>query len=257
MKIRFQKYQATGNDFIVLDNRTSEYSKLDKTQIVQLCHRKFGIGADGLVLISESESVNFMMTYYNADGGIGSFCGNGSRAAVRFASTLGLISKSGGFEAYDGIHDTEIANDRIKIKMADVQNGSNVLDGTFIDTGSPHYVEICNNLDQFDVVTKGRSVRHNKVFAPYGTNVNFVERLGEDNIHVRTFERGVEDETLSCGTGVTASALVTAQNDGMHTVQVMTPGGNLLVSFERKNGRNQNIWLEGPAQMTFEGEISL
>ena len=257
MTIRFQKYQATGNDFIMLDNRASEYSKLDNAQVAQLCHRKFGIGADGLILISESDSVDFIMTYYNADGGIGSFCGNGSRAAVRFASTLGLITKSGYFEAYDGIHETEIGSEWIKIRMADVQNGRNILDGTFIDTGSPHYVETCNNLDQFDVVVKGRSVRHNKVFEPSGTNVNFVEQLGKESIYVRTFERGVEDETLSCGTGVTASALAMVIGDGTHTVKVITPGGNLRVSFERINDQNQNIWLEGPAQMTFEGEISL
>lgn len=257
MKIKFHKYQATGNDFILIDNRNDTFTRLNKAEIVQLCDRRFGVGADGLILIEESKTVDFVMKYFNADGGIGSFCGNGSRAAVSFAVKLGMLAKKGKFEAYDGTHQTEITNESIKIKMADVQNGSTVLDGTFIDTGSPHYVEVCKNVAQQDVINKGRLLRYHQAFQPNGSNINFVEIIDHDAIHVRTFERGVEDETLSCGTGVTAAALVTAKGNGKHNVQVETPGGHLQVSFERQDGKNDNIWLEGPALMTFAGETTL
>ena len=257
MLIRFNKYQATGNDFVILDNQSEHFPKENNKLISRLCDRRFGVGADGLILIEKSSTSEFKMLYFNADGGLGSLCGNGSRAAVHYANSLGLITDSGAFEAYDGPHQATIIGDSIQIKMADVQNGSKVLGGIFIDTGSPHYVEFCANLDSMSINTVGKPLRHNKVFSPEGTNVNFVEVLAPNQIKVRTYERGVENETLSCGTGVTASALLTAKSLGSHLLEITTLGGNLKVEFEKTETGFKNIWLEGPAELVYTGEIEM
>ena len=173
MTLKFNKYQATGNDFVILDNRDKSFPKNDQDLIARICDRKFGIGGDGLILIEDSEQASFKMIYFNADGGLGSFCGNGSRAATRYAQSLGLIDKTGSLLAYDGLHSVEIESNFIKIQMRDVQYGRNVLHGTFIDTGSPHYVELSNNVGSIDVFTKGKHLRHNEEFKPEGTNINF------------------------------------------------------------------------------------
>lgn len=256
MNLAFSKYQATGNDFIMVDNRKENFPKNDKSLVARLCDRRFGIGADGLILMEESEMFDFTMVYFNADGGQGSFCGNGSRCSVIFAHSLDMIRDHGRFEAFDGEHEAIVGSGLIKVRMADVQNGSKVLNGTFIDTGSPHYVEIHQNVDDLDVERLGSSLRYSSEFSPAGANINFVEMLEAGNIRVRTYERGVEAETLSCGTGVTASALVTAA-ETTSEVQVLTLGGELKVSFERQENSYSNIWLEGPAQKSFDGEVDL
>jgi diaminopimelate epimerase len=257
MIIKFDKYQATGNDFVMIDNRYGKFPKLDQPLIARLCHRKFGIGADGLILIEDSVQADFSMVYFNADGALGSFCGNGSRAATQFAASLGMVSEKGSLEAFDGIHQAEIGQNVIKMSMSDVQNGSKLLNGTFIDTGSPHYVEFRESLDAVDVYTEGKKLREDEQFAPGGSNINFVELLGADQIKVRTFERGVENETLSCGTGVTAAALTTARLNGDHSVQVTTLGGLLKIEFSKSDEGFHHVFLTGPAENVFSGEFEI
>ncbi len=257
MTLHFEKYQATGNDFIMIDNRDNHFPKEDFSLVARLCHRKFGIGADGLILIEEAAEADFTMVYYNADGAPGSFCGNGSRAATRYAQSLGLINEKGSLSAFDGLHEAEIDRNVIKMSMAEVQNGRKVLDGTFIDTGSPHYVEFRENLESMDVFTEGKRLREDDEFKPGGSNINFVERQSSDKIKVRTFERGVEDETLSCGTGVTASAMIAAGEVTTHRIGVSTPGGELVVAFDKTSDGFQNVFLIGPAEKVFAGKFEI
>ena len=257
MSISFSKYQSTGNDFVLIDNRKVGFQVNNSTLIHKLCDRKFGIGADGLILLENSKIANFTMQYYNANGSLGSFCGNGARAIVSFAQSLGIINNSCSFEAYDGLHEALISEDQIQIKMADVQNGRQLLNGTFIDTGSPHYIEFVENLDNMDVVLEGRDVRNSVVFEPDGSNINYVEKIGSDKIRVRTYERGVEDETLSCGTGVTASAIAAAIAGMDKNISINTLGGDLQVWFEQNDSGYHNIWLKGPTEMVFSGNIEI
>ena len=257
MPIKFFKYQSTGNDFVLIDNREGVFPGNDTAFINRLCDRKFGIGADGLILLADSEIADFDMQYYNADGSLSSFCGNGSRAIVSFANYLGIIEDTARFEAYDGMHEAVISGNLIEVKMADVQNGRPVLNGTFIDTGSPHYIEIVENLDNIDVVQQGKAARNLAIFAPDGSNINYVEKTGEGKIKVRTYERGVENETLSCGTGVTASAIIAASSRPGNNILISTLGGELEVRFEKNDGGYHNIWLAGPTEMVFAGELVL
>jgi diaminopimelate epimerase len=255
MSISFSKYQSTGNDFVLIDNREGNFP-IDNTALVhKICDRKFGVGADGLILLETSATTDFTMKYYNADGSLGSFCGNGSRAVVRFAQSLGLIENSARFEAYDGLHEAIIKDNLIQIKMADVQNGRQLLNGTFIDTGSPHYIEFVENLDKIDVVQQGRAVRNSAVFQPDGSNINYVEKSGQGKIRVRTYERGVENETLSCGTGATAAAISAAIAGLGNNIAISTLGGDLKVWFEQNDSGYHNIWLEGPTEKVFSGEL--
>lgn len=263
MKIEFHKYQGTGNDFILLDNRANIYHLTEK-QITFMCDRHFGIGADGLMLLNLKQGFDFEMKYYNADGAEGSMCGNGSRCMVRFAAKMGIrmgIHKSKyHFIAVDGEHKAHIdMNDLVRLKMNDVNNVEVHSNHFILNTGSPHYVKHIGDVMAMDVKEGGRMIRYSKEFEKEGINVNFVETLEEDKIYVRTYERGVEDETLSCGTGVTASALVSAHNDnGFNRVEVKTPGGNLSVEFDKKDDNHfENIWLNGPAEFVFKGEIEL
>lgn len=255
MPIRFHKYQSTGNDFVLIENREGKFASNNTALIHKICDRKFGVGADGLILLETSEIADFTMQYYNADGSLGSFCGNGSRAVVSFAQSLGIINTSASFEAYDGLHEAIIEDNLIQIKMADVQNGRQSLNGTFIDTGSPHYVEFVDNLDEMDVVQQGRALRYSPEFAPNGSNINYVEKAGQGRIRVRTYERGVEDETLSCGTGVTASAIVAASAGLGNNIAISTLGGDLKVWFEQNDSGYYNIWLAGPTKKVFSGEL--
>ena len=257
MSISFFKYQSTGNDFVLIDNREGKFPADNNTLIHKICDRKFGVGADGLILLETSEIADFTMQYYNADGSLGSFCGNGSRAVVSFAQSLGIIDDSARFEAYDGLHEAIIADTHIQIKMADVQNGRQLLNGTFIDTGSPHYIEFVENLDDMDVVQQGRAVRNSTIFSPNGSNINYVEKVGQGKIRVRTYERGVENETLSCGTGVTASAIAAAGAGLGNNIAISTLGGDLKVWFEHNDTGYHNIWLEGPTEKVFSGELQV
>lgn len=261
MKLLFYKYQGTGNDFILADNRKNEYNSLSQAQIHKLCDRRFGIGADGLMLLNEKQGFDFEMKYYNADGREGSMCGNGGRCMVKFAWHLGIHREVYRFIATDGVHEAEIDTDGIvSLKMKDVKAIRKFHGDFILDTGSPHYIKMVNNVMDFEVYKKGYEIRHSKEFEEEGINVNFVEQLPEqDKIIVRTFERGVEDETFSCGTGVTAAALVCYHNEnGFNDVEVKTLGGNLSVEFDRVDeNKYENIWLCGPAERVFEGSVDI
>jgi len=249
MLINFYKYQETGNDFIILDAREQNI-QLTEEQIRLLCHRRFGIGADGLMIYLNKEGYDFEMKYYNADGRDGSMCGNGGRCIVKFAYSLGLHKELYHFIAADGEHEAEIdLNGWIRLKMNDVSKVNS--DGTeyILDTGSPHLVKYVNDLEDYRVTDEGKEIRYNETFKEEGINVNFVETINDHTIFVRTYERGVEAETWSCGTGVTASALISAHNEtGFNQVDVQTLGGKLSVEYERLSDTHfKNIGLCGPA----------
>lgn len=260
MKINFFKYQGTGNDFIILDNRKGEYNSLTQEQIIMLCDRRFGIGADGLMLLNTYPGYDFEMKYFNADGGESTMCGNGGRCLVQFAHDMGIIKTDYKFIAVDGEHDGSLNTDgTVSLKMQDVEEIREV-DGHYIlNTGSPHFVEFCNDVNVLDVYKKGRDRRYSPAFKEQGINVNFVEQTDEpDIIKVRTYERGVENETLSCGTGVTAAAIVAAHNEtGFNHVEVLTPGGKLFVEFDKIGDSYRDVWLTGPATKVFEGVMEL
>ncbi|HEX6179893.1 MAG TPA: diaminopimelate epimerase [Chitinophagaceae bacterium] len=261
MEIRFQKYQGTGNDFIILDNRDGSYSGLTRQQVEFLCNRRFGIGADGLMMLNQKAGYDFEMIYFNADGGEGSMCGNGGRCLVKFAHSVGIHKSLYHFVARDGEHEAEIDDDgTVSLKMKDVENIQDYHGDFILDTGSPHYVKmIGSGVMDLNVFQKGHDIRYSNAFNKEGINVNFVEQKDDDEIIVRTYERGVEDETLSCGTGVTASALVCYHNEiGFNNVTVHTRGGKLNVEFDRTNEETyNNIWLSGPAVKVYEGIVDL
>lgn len=261
MTVHFYKYQGTGNDFILLDNRVNEYNFFSAEQIRRLCDRRFGVGADGLMLLNEKAGYDFEMKYYNADGKEGSMCGNGGRCMAKFAYHLGIHRNSYKFLAADGQHEAEIDTDGIiSLKMKDVTGVKKFHSDFIVDTGSPHYIKMVTDVMNVDVFKKGQDIRYSKEFEQEGINVNFVEQMSEaDKIMVRTYERGVEDETYSCGTGVTAAALICFHNEnGFNDVEVKTLGGNLTVEFDRvDDGCYENIWLSGPAEKAFEGTVEL
>lgn len=259
MEIRFQKYQGTGNDFILIDNRKKDV-QLSTEQIAWLCNRRFGIGADGLMLLELEPGVNFKMVYFNSDGRESSMCGNGGRCISAFAHKLGIIDHKARFIAIDGIHEAVISDGIVSLKMNDVKSIEKGENYFFLNTGSPHYVKFVYDVKNFDVFGEGRRIRNSEAYVAEGTNVNFIEKNGEE-IFVRTYERGVEDETLSCGTGVTAAALVAAlsgQATGRNNCRIATLGGALNVKFERVlESSFYNIWLEGLAEFVFEGQITI
>ncbi|MCK6618050.1 MAG: diaminopimelate epimerase [Cyclobacteriaceae bacterium] len=259
MKINFTKYQATGNDFILIDNRSGSYS-LTTEQVRYLCDRKFGIGADGLMLIENHPALDFNLVYFNSDGSQ-SLCGNGSRAAVHFASQLGMVTNKASFHAFDGEHRGELGSaDTIRIKLNDLSEIKNYNSDIFINTGSPHLVRFVDAVASFPVMEEGRKIRFSKLFASTGgTNVNFVERLDNNTLFVRTYERGVENETLSCGTGVTAAALAASLKGYQSPVMIKTLGGNLRVEFRHQTTKPYftDIYLIGPAKKVFTGVVEL
>jgi diaminopimelate epimerase len=261
MELHFFKYQGTGNDFVILDNRKGEYSNLTTEQIHFLCDRRFGIGSDGLMLLNLKQGYDFEMKYYNADGRESTMCGNGGRCLVKFAYHLGIHKNTYLFSASDGDHEAEIDLDgTVSLKMKDVNEIKPVNGGDFeLNTGSPHYIKMVTQLDKLDVYNLGKMIRNNTRYIKDGINVNFVENIGDDEISVRTYERGVEDETLSCGTGVTAAALASYHNEnGFNDVTVHTRGGKLSVEYDRIDDNSyRNIWLSGPAEKVFEGGIDI
>ena len=258
MRIHFSKYHGTGNDFIILDNRSGEYSSLSTSQVNFLCDRKFGIGADGLMILENAKDFDFRMRYFNADGNEGSMCGNGGRCLIQFAKDKGIVKSDYSFIASDGPHEASILfNGWIKLKMQDVIGIEDHGITKTLNTGSPHYIQYVENLDQLDVYHQGRAIRYNEEYKAEGINVNFVERL-KDGIRIRTYERGVENETLSCGTGATAAALASADKNGTQTTLVKVQGGELKIEFERiSKNEFKNIWLMGPAQFVFTGTIEI
>lgn len=260
MQLHFYKYQGTGNDFVILDNRNWSFTSLTTEQINHLCDRRFGIGADGFMLLNNKEGYDFEMKYYNADGREGSMCGNGGRCMVKFAHQMGIHRSTYKFLASDGDHEAEI-NEKgiVRLKMKDVAGVEETHGDYVLNTGSPHYVKIVSDVMELDVFSRGMDIRYNSRFSKDGINVNFIEQESDDQIFVRTYERGVEDETFSCGTGVTAAALVSYHNpNGFNDVTVRTKGGQLTVEYDRVGeGIYQNIWLCGPAELVYEGDISL
>lgn len=260
MKVDFFKYQGTGNDFVILDNRDNKY-ELSVKQIKQICDRRYGIGADGLMMLAKKAGYDFEMIYFNADGNESTMCGNGGRCLVKFAYHMGIHKSTYHFMAIDGEHYADISMNEaiVRLKMKDVTEVEEHSTYAVLNTGSPHFVKFASQVKDIDVVETGREIRNSAHFKQDGINVNFVESLDEDSIFVRTYERGVEDETYSCGTGVTASALMSAHNDkGFNRVEVQTPGGHLSVEFEKiTESHFENIWLCGPAEFVYKGEIEV
>lgn len=256
-EFHFYKYQGTGNDFVVLDNRELKFDKKDIALVKKLCHRKFGIGADGLILIENHANADFEMVYYNSDGSQ-SLCGNGSRCAVHFARFLGIIGDNAQFIAIDGLHEAYMLKEQVYLRMHNVHKVERFEEDMFINTGSPHYIRFVKELTKIDMVKEGRMIRNSDIFKKEGTNVNFAEPTEEGKLYVRTYERGVEDETLSCGTGVTAVALASSYLGFKSPIKIVTPGGHLQVAFIAKEGDSfTDIYLSGPATMVFQGKIRI
>jgi diaminopimelate epimerase len=255
--MQFYKYQGTGNDFIIIDDRSHTF-QLDTEAIANLCHRRFGIGADGLMLLQKAEGYDFRMVYFNADGTEGTMCGNGGRCLVRFAADQRIVQEKAHFIAVDGPHLAHISPETISLQMQDVANIAQHDDDYFTNTGSPHVVRYVQQVQFTDVKNIGAAIRYSEAYkGQNGTNVNFAEKLDPHTLFVRTYERGVEDETYSCGTGVTAAALVSNATKGMPSpIQIKTLGGELAIQFEGNStdGYTQ-IFLIGPAKHVFTGEI--
>ena len=262
MLVQFYKYHGNGNDFILIDDRNNFHENLSAETIARLCRRRFGIGADGLILLKDHKQYDFQMVYFNSDGNESTMCGNGGRCIIRFAEKLHIIQSKTTFLAIDGEHEGIInKNGNVMLKMKDVGDFEKADANYIVHTGSPHFVKFVDDVKTVDVFHEGKKIRTSAPFAKEGINVNFVQQL-DDHIRVRTYERGVEDETLSCGTGVVAAALMSAakKNDAQkqQSVQIATPGGKFEVTFTR-NGENKfhDIWLIGGAEFIFTGEVEI
>jgi len=260
MQLTFYKYQGTGNDFVMIDNRAEFFPK-ENTQLVEkLCDRRFGIGADGLILLENHADYDFKMVYYNSDGNESSMCGNGGRCLVAFAKQLNVISEKAEFEAVDGYHFATIdAEGIVALQMKDVDIIKNESNYTFLNTGSPHHVQMVDDLKSLDVKSEGAKIRYSDLYGKAGSNVNFVHQLENDIFAVRTYERGVEDETLSCGTGATGVAIAmhsTYKTDAKR-ININVLGGKLTISFEVENNNYKNVFLTGPAELVFGGSLEV
>ncbi|MGY8911287.1 MAG: diaminopimelate epimerase [Flavobacteriales bacterium] len=256
MNLSFYKYQGTGNDFVMIDNRSSIFNKQNTNLISKLCDRHFGIGADGVILIENDQKFDFKMIYFNADGSQ-TFCGNGARCAVAFAKYLNIIQHKTTFLAVDGEHFAELEDDTISLQMINVDDIKVNENSVFMHTGTQHHVEMVNDLNDYPVFKNGQKIRNSYEFP--GSNVNFVQQIGDTTFRVRTYEKGVEDETLACGTGVTAVAIAMHKTNKTKSNAISLPveGGNLKVSFDENNGAYTNVFLKGPAKFVFKGEISI
>lgn len=260
MKFTFYKYQGTGNDFVMIDNRLLTFPKNDTKLIERLCDRRFGIGADGLILLENDESTDFKMVYYNSDGNESSMCGNGGRCLVAFAKQLNVITDNATFIAVDGLHHATIdENDIVSLQMKDVDEVQQHENHIFLNTGSPHHVQLVEDLHIFDVRNEGSKIRYSNLYGQTGSNVNFVTQTDENKFWLRTYERGVEDETLSCGTGATAVAIAMKYigKTDSSVIQLRVEGGELEVSFTEKNGFFTQVFLKGSAKFVYEGQITL
>ena len=261
MNVKFTKMTGAGNDFVLLDDRQNRFRSNDHDLVKHLCDRRFGVGADGLILLRALPGFDFNMVYFNADGNESSMCGNGGRCITAFANKLGIIKNKARFMAIDGEHLAELTStDYVRLKMNDVSSIESGENFFFLNTGSPHYVTFHPSISNLDVLTEGRNICFNERFAPEGTNVNFVEDCG-DYLFVRTYERGVENETLACGTGVVAAVICAGIRKNHDKISFSLPvkvmGGLLRVSYYRMNDNFTDIWLEGPANYVFKGKIKL
>ena len=258
MKTTFCKYEGTGNDFIFFDNRQNIFPKNDVKLIEKLCDRHFGIGADGLILLENDDKTDFRMVYYNSDGNQSSMCGNGGRCIVAFAKRLNIISNEAAFVAIDGFHFATIYEKGIiSLQMKEVNEVKIEKDYTFVDTGSPHHILFVTDLENYDVKNIGAKIRHSEIYGKAGSNVNFVSQISDSHFRLRTYERGVEDETFSCGTGAVAVAIAmnAIGKTNSLNIQLDVQGGKLEVSFAKKNIKYSNVFLKGPATFIFEGEV--
>jgi len=258
--MRFYKFQANGNDFILVDDRKGLFSA-GRDEIARFCNRHFGIGADGLILLKSSGVYDFDMLYFNSDGKPADMCGNGGRSIAALAYMKGVAGKEMLFSAADGVHEAKIENEivgkrifDVSLKMQAVREVKTFADGWFLNTGVPHFVKFVSHVEEVDVPRLGREIRKDKRFAPNGTNVNFVG-IAENGLFVRTYERGVEDETLSCGTGVTASALTAFFKTGKQVASIHARGGDFRVSYRKTTDGFDDIWLRGPVERVFDGEL--
>ena len=259
MTLRFCKYQGTGNDFVMVDGRELDIDQFTPAMVANLCNRHLGIGADGFIVIKDHPELDFEMVYFNADGNLGSMCGNGGRCSVSFAKEIGIMGENSetAFQAYDGAHSAQIVDEGIRLEMSDVLDYENTDEFVYLNTGSPHYIKFVDAICSVNVIEEGMAIRYGDRFKADGTNVNFVEKSA-DCIKVRTYERGVEDETLSCGTGVVASALAAFIKGYSSTrIMVQTNGGVLNVEFAENSEGFNNIFLTGPAEKTFSGSFQI
>lgn len=260
MQIKFYKYQGTGNDFVMIDNRDEKFPKNNTKLIEGLCDRRFGIGADGLILLESDNSTDFRMGYYNSDGNQSSMCGNGGRCLVAFAKSLNVIEKETTFIATDGLHHATIFEDgMVSLQMKDVDAVKITPQYVFLDTGSPHHIEIVDDLKNLDVKSRGSQIRHGELYGEKGSNVNFVKQVGDTTFSLRTYERGVEDETLSCGTGATATAIAmkVLGKTNSEDININVEGGKLEVSFRSNDCKFTDVFLKGPATFVFSGTIEI
>lgn len=260
MLLIFDKYQGTGNDFVMVDNRSGFFPKHDVSLVEKLCDRRFGIGADGLLLLENDPDYDFRMVYYNSDGNESSMCGNGGRCLVAFAKELGVIENEADFIAADGPHRANIGSDGIvSLQMKDVDDIRLTPGYIFLNTGSPHHVMLVEDIRNLDVKAKGAAIRYSDLYGKAGSNVNFVHQEGDAVFAVRTYERGVEDETLSCGTGVTAVAIAmnASGKTDSETVRLLVGGGELEVSFRKNGNAFTDVFLKGPATFVFSGTVEI
>lgn len=257
--MKLYKYQGTGNDFVMIDNRLLTFPKNDTKLIEQLCDRRFGIGADGLILLENDSETNFKMVYFNSDGNQSTMCGNGGRCLVAFAKKLGVIQNEATFMAIDGWHHATINDELVSLQMKDVDEVKVHDNFVFLNTGSPHHVQLVDDLPNFDVKKEGARIRYSDLYGQEGSNVNFVTQISENEFSIRTYERGVEDETLSCGTGATAVAIAMKKlgKTNSNTITINVQGGKLHLSFHENNGIFTNVLLNGPAEFVFETNLTI
>jgi diaminopimelate epimerase len=260
MQLEFYKYQGAGNDFVMFDNR-SEFFPKDNTQLIEhLCNRRFGIGGDGLILLENDTNTDFKMVYYNSDGNQSSMCGNGGRCLVAFAKDLEVIKNETTFIATDGLHHASFEdNGLVSLQMIDVPEIDIKKDYSFLNTGSPHHVQMVEDLEHYDVKENGATIRYGELYGAAGSNINFVKKIDDATFRLRTYERGVEDETLACGTGATAVAIAmnaTGQTNAT-AINVNVEGGKLVVSFDKTPNGFTNVFLKGPAEFVFKGTIEI
>jgi diaminopimelate epimerase len=260
MHLEFYKYQGTGNDFVMIDNRTEFFPKENTKLIAHLCDRRFGIGGDGLILLENDPETDFKMVYYNSDGNQSSMCGNGGRCLVAFAKKLQVIENNATFIATDGLHRATIGDDGlVSLQMIDVDDVKVSSDHVFLNTGSPHHVQLVDDLENYNIKENGAAIRYGDLYGKAGSNINFVKQIDETTFSLRTYERGVEDETLSCGTGATAVAIamnVLGKTDSS-SIDLNVEGGKLVVSFDKGEGKFTNVFLKGPAEFVFKGTIAI